>query len=118
MRLAIAAAGLAMMLWGSRYLALGVAGSERTGWVENSVRLYGESRGRVYEVSYSFSDERGERHEGSAMTGAARAPKGSLRIRVLNSWPMIHHPGTPGLLWFYAVLWILPGAAVAAVGAR
>jgi len=117
-RLAFLCLGLFLAAWGASYLALAALGSERTGYIDYSVRRYGASRGTVYTVYYRFEvPGRGE-YRGSASTGASRSPSGRLNIRYLGFWPSINHPGNTGQLFFYSVALLGPGALVAGVSAR
>ncbi len=118
LRLALVCLGLFLSAWGASYLALAALGSERTGHIDYSVRRYGASRGTVYTVYYQFEvPGRGE-YRGSASTGASRSPSGRLNVRYLSCWPSINHPGSTGLLLFYSVALLVPGALLAGASAR
>jgi hypothetical protein len=110
--------GVGLVAWGAQFFALMAAGQWTRAPIEYSVRLYGGSRGVAYRVHYSFDVPGGGAYKGSATTGASRPPAGLLRVRYLESWPAVNHPGTNGLLTFYSLVFLIPGAILMAVQLR
>jgi hypothetical protein len=107
-----------LLFFGTEYLLLLLLGQTGSGHITNAVRRHGASRGELYTVYYEFTPPGGATREGSATTGASAPPRGSLKVRYLPLFPSVHHPGSPGLLAFYAFLCLVPGTLLFWGGTR
>lgn len=90
-------------------------GRPAQGAVQSADKLYSSARGSYYRIHYTFRAGASE-FKGSASAVTHSAPTGSLAIRHLPFFPLVHGPDDIGYLAAGLVLRLIPGLLLPMAG--